>query len=76
MEKGPGKSDFDISRRDGVSFRHYQILVKLLRNEKTENHSLDIFTTGPEQLLEMRRMFAMTSKMSLSRSIYNAMKNN
>ncbi|MES2679549.1 MAG: hypothetical protein V4635_06670 [Bacteroidota bacterium] len=76
MIKGTENRDFDISRRDGVSFRHYQILVKLFRDEQTERHNLDIFTTGPEQLLEMRRVFTKTYRTPHSRVIYNMMKNN
>ncbi|HOZ87950.1 MAG TPA: hypothetical protein PL029_09335 [Bacteroidia bacterium] len=76
MFDGPENRDFDISRRDGVTFKHYQILVKLFRDDQTQHHNLDIFTTGPEQLLEMRRVFAKTYQTPHSRLVYNMMKNN
>ena len=67
--------NFDISRREQASFRHYQILVKLFRNGKTEHHNLDVFTNGPDQLLEMRRLFAKTYKPGF-RWVYHCIKNN
>jgi len=76
MIKGTEDKNFDISRRDGFSFKHYQLLVKLFCEEHTEHHKLDIFTTGPKQLLEMRRVFAKTYKKPVSRAIHNIMKNN
>lgn len=71
-----GNNNFDISRRDGALFRHYQILVKLLANGQTVQHTLDVFTSGPDQLLEMRRVFAKTHRMAFTREIYNVMRNN
>jgi hypothetical protein len=66
---------FDISRRTQASFKHYQILVKLFRNERTEHHNLDVFTNGPDQLLEMRRLYSKTYKSNF-RSVYHCVKNN
>lgn len=72
----PGENkNFDISRRTGASFRHYQLLVKLFLNGKTEHHNLDVFTTGPDQLLEMRRLYAITYKAGFS-PVYHCIKNN
>ena len=76
MIKHTENKSFDISRRDQVTFRHYQILVKLLREDKTEHHNLEIFTTGPEQLLEMRRVYAKTCRKPEFRTLFNVMKNN
>ncbi len=76
MIGGIENKNFDISRRDGVAFKHYQIWVKLLRNELTEHHNLEIFTTGPEQLIEMRRVYAKIYKKYEFKSLYKVMKNN
>lgn len=69
--------EFDITRRDsGVLFRHYQLMVKLMRDEKTEHHNLEVFTTGPHQLLEMRRVYAGIYKHFGCTSIHNMIRNN
>lgn len=68
---------FDITRREeGVSFKHYQLMIKVLRNDKTEHHNLEIFTSGSQQLLEMRRIYAIVSMNTDYRTIYNIAKNN
>jgi hypothetical protein len=74
MINGENKN-FDISRRTQASFKHYQILVKLFRNERTEHHSLDVFTNGPDQLLEMRRLYSKIHTSSFT-SVYHCVKNN
>lgn len=76
MINGSENKGFDISRRHLASFRHYQIMVKLLRNEKTEHHNLEVFTTGPEQLLEMRRVYAKTGQLCEFRSMHYLARNN
>jgi len=68
--------NFDISRRDSVAFKHYQLMVKLLRDDKTEHHTLEIFTTGPEQLIEMRRVYAKTYRKPDLRTIFRVIKSN
>jgi len=37
-------------------FRRYRILVKIFRQNKVEQQNLEIFTTGLQQLLELRRI--------------------
>ena len=76
MIKGNENKNSGIRQGDDVSFKHYQIFVKLFCEEQTEHHPLEIFTTGPRQLLEMRRIYARTYKKVNVRSIYNVMKNN
>ncbi len=48
----------DITRRNGQVFKHYQILVKILNGEQTQQHTIEVFTGGPGQLLDMRRVYA------------------
>ena len=68
--------DFNVRGNDNAAFRHYVLLVKLLHNNKTEHHNLEVFTNGPNQLLEMRRIYAKSYKKIEFRTIYNVMKNN
>lgn len=76
MANNSENKGFDISRRHLASFRHYQIMVKLMREERTEHHSLEVFTTGPDQLLEMRRIYAHTCCRHEFRSAYRLIRNN
>lgn len=71
-----GNKNSDISQGDDVSFKHYKIFVKIFCREQMEHHALEIFTSGPRQLLDMRRIYARTYKNTSIRSIYNLMKNN
>jgi hypothetical protein len=41
-------------------FRRYKILVKIFRQNKVEQQNLEIFTTGLQQLLELRRIHTLT----------------
>jgi hypothetical protein len=41
-------------------FRRYRILVKIFRQNKVEQQNLEIFTTGLQQLLELRRIHNIT----------------
>lgn len=41
-------------------FRRYRILVKIFRQNKVEQQNLEIFTTGLQQLLELRRIHTIT----------------
>lgn len=43
-----------------ADFRRYKILVKIFRSNRVEQQNLEIFTTGLEQLLELRRLHALT----------------
>ncbi len=76
MTNGSENKHFDISRRHLSEFKHYQIIVKLMRDEKTEHHNLEVFTTGSEQLLEMRRIYAKACAKLEFRRIYLLSKNN
>lgn len=63
-------NNFDISRRDDVSFRHFQIIVKLLNIERIEHHNVDVVTNSPEKLIEMRRVFTKIYQIPLSRFFF------
>lgn len=77
MESENENRKFDITRRTtGVLFRHYQLMVKLMGDEKTEHHNLEIFTTGPHQLLEMRRIYSGIYKTLNYKTIHNCIRNN
>jgi hypothetical protein len=41
---------------ENLEFRHYKVMVKILQGEKVEYQSLEIFTTGLTQLLELRKI--------------------
>lgn len=52
-----GKENKERNRMDWDSdFRRYKILVKIFHQNKVEQQSLEIFTTGLQQLLELRRI--------------------
>jgi hypothetical protein len=55
MKSGKDKSKFDFDGWDS-DFRRYRILVKIFRQNKIEQQNLEIFTTGLQQLLELRRI--------------------
>jgi hypothetical protein len=38
------------------NFKHYKVMVKILHEQQVEYQNLEIFTTGLQQLLEMRRI--------------------
>lgn len=43
-------------------FRRYKILVKIFRQNMVEQQNLEIFTTGLQQLLELRRLHTIAFK--------------
>lgn len=57
-------------------FRRYKILVKIFRSNRVEQQNLEIFTTGLEQLLELRRLHALTFTDSAEGEISEYAKNN
>lgn len=69
-------TDFNLRDNNNATFRHYKLLIKLSHNNKTEHHNIEVFTNGPNQLLEMRRIYAKSYKKLEFSKIYNVMKNN
>lgn len=59
MRTEPGNRGFNCGDWDS-DFRRYRILVKIFRQNKIEQQNLEIFTTGLQQLLELRRIHAIT----------------
>jgi hypothetical protein len=43
-----------------AEFKRYRILVKIFHTNKVEQQNLEIFTTGLQQLLELRRIHAIS----------------
>lgn len=76
MKNDRENTRFDISRRSGSEFRHYQLIVKLMRVGMTEHHHLEIFTGAPHQLLEMRRLYAAIIEKIDYRTLQRYSKNN
>lgn len=65
----------DISRPRDIEFRHYQLMIKMMRLGVTEHHHLEVFTT-PQQLLEMRRVYTAVFEKSDYKIIQRCSKNN
>ena len=55
MRDRQGNKKFDFNGWDS-DFRRYKILVKIFRQNKIEQQNLEIFTTGLQKLLELRRI--------------------
>lgn len=55
MKAGQDKERFNLNDWNS-DFRRYRILVKIFRQNKVEQQNLEIFTTGLQQLLELRRI--------------------
>lgn len=53
-EKNEKKTE-GVNARNG-SFRHFKVMVKILHGEHVEYQHLEIFTTGLQELLELRRI--------------------
>ncbi len=57
-------------------FRRYRILVKIFRQNKVEQQNLEIFTTGLQQLLELRRIHTIAFTEQDFEEILDCAKNN
>jgi hypothetical protein len=57
-------------------FRRYRILVKIFRHNKVEQQNLEIFTTGLQQLLELRRIHTLAFKTDDVEEIQDCARNN
>jgi hypothetical protein len=57
-------------------FRRYRIIVKIFRQNKVEQQNLEIFTTGLQQLLELRRIHNIAFETSCFEDILDCAKNN
>lgn len=58
MDENKGSQNrFRMNRCSGKDFRHYQLSIKRRRNGCTEHHLLEAFAAGPEQLMELRRVY-------------------
>jgi hypothetical protein len=57
-------------------FRRYRILVKIFRQNKVEQQNLEIFTTGLQQLLELRRIHSLAFKAENVEEIQDCARNN
>jgi hypothetical protein len=55
MKSGRNKSRRNFNEWES-DFRRYRILVKIFKQDKVEQQNLEIFTTGLQQLLELRRI--------------------
>lgn len=49
---------FDITRRNQSTYSHYQLFVKVLRGDRTEHHTVEVFAAAGGQLNKMRRLYA------------------
>lgn len=54
IEKGENRKQ-DCDGQPAL-FKHYKVMVKILQDKNVEYQNLEIFTTGLQQLLEMRRI--------------------
>jgi hypothetical protein len=59
-----------------ADFRRYRILVKIFRQNKIEHQNLEIFTTGLQQLLELRKIHNLTFSSSGFEELLDCTRNN
>ena len=59
-----------------LNFKHYKVMVKILRDDKVEYQNLEIFTTGLPRLLELRKIHNKTFGELTYKVLLDTLRNN